>query len=248
MFLGNIISLASGKPLFEFFGQSGCFIFRSAMVMFSYATYISSFCMALFRYSMINCPTRVQKMGMNKFKQFITIFEIVLYIWGGLWSAAVYISTSSPFTMVFCKDQSLIFLQTMNEHRLDDGVDVKFKFGVFIISVFIQFLGICEFIMYFQMFKTLRNKDEILKKNIGKEMYQKRTKRNVISLTGQAFGFGIELIAMITLHLMIQLDLESVFFQPQMVSFYTIVASTLISISQFITSSDMRRFYLKTEV
>lgn len=203
--------------------------------------------MALLRHLMINYSDRVQKIGIENVKKFISILEIVLYIWCSLWSLVVYLYTSSPMTMTFCYDQSVTFLDMLVQHSNSSTDQTIGKWALTFISMFLQSLGILEFIMYFIMFKTLRNKDENLKKNIGKDSYQKRTKRNVMNLTGQAFGFAIEMICMIISHVLIRLDTNSPFLQPQMAPYYVVVASTIVSIGQFMTSPDMRKFYLKTE-
>ena len=84
-----------------------------------------------------------------------------------------------------------------------------------------------------------------MKESISKENIRVRNKTNVITLSGQAWGFVIEIVVTIIVQLTVNLEVDSVFFQPQIAAYYSVMMSTAVSIGQFVTSPDMRRFYLK---
>lgn len=196
---------------------------------------------------MVIHPEKLQKLGQAKVKKFVSTTELVLYAWFGLWSLAGYFFTSSASTMTFCYNQSAIFLDTLTHHTQPDRTVLE-KLSKDFTLASLQLLAVWELLMYIRIFQSLKTKDEKLKKNIGKEMFRMRTKRNIISLSGQALGFGIELMSMVIVQVIARVDSDSPFLQLQMTTIFVIIQGSLLSVVHFMTSPDMRKFYLKFEI
>lgn len=246
MIIGNISSLSQGKSLYDLFGHLGCFVFRQGVIIGVFVGYVSGFSMAFLRYMMVVHPVKLQELGVDKAKRFVNVTELAIYIWLGLWSLIAYFYTSSPFTNTFCYDRSATFLETLVDHVNPTSGTLEKK-SQSIMAFCVLLLSIIELAMYIQIFKALRKKDESMKTSIGKDMFLMRTNRNIISLSGQAFAFGIELIMMIITQIITHTNSTSPYFMPQMTTFNLVIASTILSIGQFLSSPDMRQFYLKFE-
>lgn len=244
--LGNIASLTSGMSLHELLGDVGCFIYWAAIMVFLVTQFTSSFCMALFRWINIIHIEKALLMGTERVKQLVWWVEITIS--GILYSLApiMYIYGSNPVSMTFSYNESKTFLDVLAQHKDPSGTG-QIAHNIFLTVV--QSLGILEMIMYVVMFAHLWLHDQTMKDSISKEHLRKRNKNNIITLTGQAWTFVIEVVVMAVITIAYNLDMDSVFLQPQIGGFYMVMGSTAISIGQFVASPDMRRFYnfMKTE-
>lgn len=244
LWIGNIVSLSTGTSLYELLGDGGCFVFWAALVLIAIVTYTSSFCMSLLRYICIVHVEKALILGMDRIKRFVFVVEATIYVITGLFYALVYAYGSAPLAMTFCYNKSKTFLEVLTHHENPTNVG---HLALMFVLAFQQTLGILEFIMYVILFKTLWKHDQTMKESLSKEHIKSRNKTNVITLVGQAWGFLMEVITLTILLFAINLEMDSVFLQPQIATFYVVIHSTAISVGQFVTSPDMRKFYMKSD-
>ena len=73
-----------------------------------------------------------------------------------------------------------------------------------------------------------------------------RTKKNVITLTGQIISFVLEiLIPLICELLLTKFGSNAYIIEPAGIPIIVIFGTTLIAVAQFITSPELRRFYFQ---
>lgn len=240
LIIGHIISLSTGLSLYGLFGDPGCFVFWGAVNVLVTTTFVSGFCMSLFRWICIIHIDEALIMGMQRVKMLIHVVEGTLYVLALLFQSMVYAYGSKPLAMSFCHDKSKTFLEIKAKHDHDTNAG---EHALKIYVGFLQSLGLLEFLMYVYLFKTLWFHDQKMASSVSEKIIKKRNKTNVITLSGQAWGFAIETITSIATNLLIALNFDSAFLQPQIAPFYYVMTSTALSVGQFVTSPDMRSFY-----
>ena len=114
------------------------------------------------------------------------------------------------------------------------------QFHIFLM-VLVQLFMIAEFVMYIILFKDQynHNKEPQNGNSLGlsADTLQKRQKKNVITLFGQCFTFGIEIVISFTIELSIYMK-----FSANNITFFL---GTLVVASYFVASPELRRFYFK---
>ena len=103
--------------------------------------------------------------------------------------------------------------------------------------------------MYIILYKKLYMNDEAMIGPLPIEKIQFRHKRSAINLTGQIIAFIVKTIV----QLLAQVFLHRVFKQNStfgMTAYpcYIIVTSSITSIAQFVSSPEMKRFYLRQKM
>lgn len=243
--IGKIISMATGKSLLDLFGSNACLVYWASMVTYGCMMATGGFCMALFRWICIMHNDKAKYMGLEKVKNLVIATEVIIIGISCMFFSLTLKYGSAPLSMSFCQDKSVMYLDHVSKHASGSNAG---QVALTLILIFQQGLGILELLMYVFIFKHLKNHDEKKVQGLTKDIIQRRTKRNVITLSGQAWTFGIETILSIFLHVSINWEsAASIFFSPQITPFYVILISSAVSFGQFFTSPEMRRFYLKLE-
>ena len=103
--------------------------------------------------------------------------------------------------------------------------------------------------MYIILYMKIHMNDEAMVGPLPIEKIKLRHKRSAINLTGQIISFMVEMIIVI----LTQIFLHKVFAQNSTFGItaypcYLVVSSGINSIAQFVSSPEMRRFYLKQNV
>ena len=128
--------------------------------------------------------------------------------------------------------------QTIFAHNIQTGVALMFQ----------NFLLI-EAAMNIILYKKLYLNDEAMIGPLPIEKIQLRHKCSAINLTGQIIAFIVETIV----QLLTQVFLHSIFAQNSTYGItaypcYIIITSSIVSIAQFVSSPEMKRFYLKQNI
>ena len=103
--------------------------------------------------------------------------------------------------------------------------------------------------MYIILYKKIHMNDEAMVGPLPIEKIKLRHQRSAINLTGQIISFVVEMsVALLT-----QIFLHKVFDQDSTFGItafpcYIVVTSGINSIAQFVSSPEMRRFYLKENI
>ena len=143
----------------------------------------------------------------------------------------------------FCQGfggQMVSVIQSYNGLSSDD-----INLGPFLIQMSIliaQIQILTELGIYIVIFWTLYNANQTPKLGLTKDTINKRNRKNVITLSGQVISFFIE-----TLCAIIMSSLYSGFelVEPAAVTPMLVIASSIISVSQIVTSPELRQFYFK---
>lgn len=240
MITGNIISLSTGQSLYDLYGDKGCFVFWSGIILFVNISFVGSITMSLFRWICIIHFDTALVLGKERVKHIVHCFERTIYILIAPFLALAYIYGTTPLAKTFCYNKSRTFLRVMAKH--EHSTDVGHQ-ALAIFMGFTQSLGILEFLLYIFLFKKLWSHDQKMASTLPQKQIKTRNKNNIITLSGQAWAFMIEAVTGAIIQLTVNLEFDSVFLQPQIGSFYFVIMATAVSIGQFLTSPDLRRFY-----
>ena len=127
-----------------------------------------------------------------------------------------------------------------------EGVsDEEIQFGKRILSGAIGILQICiiiEFLCYIIIFKGLQKQDKSFIKIIQEDVLKKRLKKNTITLTGQAFGFIVELMYSILAQLLLHFGPQIGVYVSGLLPCALIVTMAAYTSAQIISSPELRRF------
>ena len=109
----------------------------------------------------------------------------------------------------------------------------------------IFFMIVGEFSIYVTIVYHLWNHDKrsLLNKTISDNMRQERNHKNVITLSGQAFSFFLEIVMVI--YCLFHMKYTK-FADPSMMSILIIIANSSVSVAHFVVSHELKR-YLKSE-
>ena len=151
------------------------------------------------------------------------------------WTAISYYKTSSP-EMEFCT--GLKEPVDLSQETADKGKNVLM--GVIFI---IQTLICTEVTMYLVIFWGLHKQNKFHTRGLSLETIKHRNKKNAITLTGQVLSFVVELCTSIIAQLLI-MDNSFGILEPAALTCWIIVITSTVSVLQFMTSPELRRFYM----
>ena len=118
------------------------------------------------------------------------------------------------------------------------GIQIRYLTVLIYQSIFI-----CELVIYMKLCYSLWKHDQGMKDKISDDDFRLRKKKNIITLTGQVISFFTEFFASLLLILVMHNDLMV---NASLVPIVRILSATVISISQFWTSHELKR-YLKNK-
>ena len=145
------------------------------------------------------------------------------------------ISAGSALSLAFSRGQSLkldLTLQQSETAKLGKSL-------LLAVSIFCQFAILFELFCYVEIYRELYQNDLRIAKNIAPGVIRSRRKRNITTLSGQVASFAIEFTFGFIINAMLAFESHA-----HMFPIFNCVVSTLISISQFFTSAELRRHYL----
>ena len=151
------------------------------------------------------------------------------------WTAISFYETSSP-EMEFCT--GLKESADLSQETAGKGKNVLM--GVIFI---IQTLICTEVTMYLVIFWGLHKQNKFHTRGLSLETIKHRNKKNAITLSGQVLSFVVELCTSIIAQLLI-IDNSFGIFEPAALTCWIIVITSTVSVLQFMTSPELRRFYM----
>ena len=141
----------------------------------------------------------------------------------------------STLSLAFARGQSLkldLTLQQSETAKLG-------KYLLVTVTSICQLSILFELFCYAEIYRDLYKNDLRIAKNISPGVIRSRRKRNITTLSGQVASFAIEFTFGFIVNAMLAFESHAYMFP-----IFNCVVSTLISISQFFTSAELRRHYL----
>ena len=133
-------------------------------------------------------------------------------------------------TLFSCGDQS------KENTELEEWILIGKQYQTFALIV-IQIFIVAEFIMYIILFKDMFDHNKELQNGnslgLSADNLQKRQRKNVITLSGQAFTFVVEFVISVLFHFATHEPIP--------------IGQILIAFSYIVTSPELRQFYLSKE-
>lgn len=143
-----------------------------------------------------------------------------------------------PFSSAFVNGLSSKMQLVWNEAKGIPSSDIKDSKRIFLTLTFVSMLFVLsELICYIIIYRTLVNSDSSIKSMVSKETFNKRSRRNVITLAGQSFSFVVEFGFGVTVLITLYYQLD-----PAISLTSVIVTSSLLSLINVMTSHELRRY------
>ena len=168
---------------------------------------------------------------MKKLRKTFWLFSLTstaLTIYGGVLSG-------STLALAFARGRSLKLDLILNPNP-------NAKIGksiVLAIAILLQMASVMEVGCYIEIYRKLYQHDTTVAKKVCPSTLRSRRKRNITNLSGQVISFAIEFTTGILINSMLAFESHASLFP-----IYLSIASTLVSMSQFFTSGELRRHYL----
>jgi hypothetical protein len=227
---------SSGSPLFEILGETACWVMNSLHVCRGLKSTLGGFFMAVYRLILMKRPN----IAMNVRSQRRITYELVFLEWITLilllsiFEVGKKLRGTNVIDALACTDQSMEITGTP-EWKTSFGKQFQIS-----VMVLLQIFMIAEFVMYIILFKDQYDHNKEQNGNslgLSADTLRKRQKKNVITLFGQCFTFGVEIVMSFTIQFAIYLN-----FSPfKTISFL----GTLVVASYFVASPELKRFYFK---
>ena len=112
------------------------------------------------------------------------------------------------------------------------------KYLLVAINSICQLSVLFELFCYATIFRDLYQNDQKMSKMLSLGVLRGRQKRNITTLSGQVISFAVEFIFGLIVNAMLAFESHAYMFP-----IFNCVVSTLISMSQFFTSAELRRHY-----
>ena len=238
----TITPIATQTSMKTFISDKGCYLFWLTSMTFQWVIAVSGFGMAVYRiiayHNMFkkNFGARNIERYIINSERILVIGMLLMYIFG------IYgmLGWEKSILFQFCMDIGPLQAETIVQHQ-----DRNFPTIVKIIRlcplVIAQLLILGEISIYVWLIYKLCKHDKMsLKDGIITELTKReRNQKNVITLFGQVTSFFVEFI--VTVYIMVHITNNSSL-DPSVMPISLIIASTLIAISQIVTSHEMKRF------
>ena len=237
----TITSIAWQTPLKNFVGEIGCYVFWLANMIFQWVISVSGFGMAVYRVMSYHNIFKKNFRARNIERYIIKIGNVLItaIISIQFWIYSI-LGWEKSILYQFCMDIGPLRAETIIQHQ-DKNLSTIFKIIQVCPVLIAQSLILGEFLIYvwllYQLWKhdKTSHNDGIITELTKKE----RNQKNVITLYGQVTSFFVEYI--ICIYVIVHITNKSSL-DPSIMPVSLIVASTLVAISQFVTSHEMKRF------
>lgn len=157
-----------------------------------------------------------------------------------------YKSASGP-TFEFCHGHSVNVDKIILEYQRLDTADIEFDSKLLLIGgVPLQIIHFAELLIYFYLYVYQYNHNKNMVRNgvLSGERLRQRQQRNVVTMSGQAMTFLVQLTFFAIAQVSINVKSVQVL-EPASLPVYLIVVSALVSLTQICASPEMRDHYFK---
>ena len=238
----TIVSLIRRTPLIEDVGAISCWLYWAAIIIHNSSVILGGLGMAAFRLLCI-------KYTYTTVAQVWSLLKKILWYEGLTASLIVVLSMSLGYQLdpntpvVLCRGYSIQMREIIRDYENSDDSDRYISHVSIAIVIMLGLVMPCvELGMYVYLYQHLSDNDRKIEERGGlpKEEIFRRRKRNILTLYGQSFafcieaGFGFFFFMIQTRH-----NMDEFFMEPILV----LVISTVISVAQFWSSPDLKRFY-----
>lgn len=166
----------------------------------------------------------------------ILLLMAFLGIYGGLLAG-------SNLTRSFASGHSMTMSHVVNQFEGTAETTIKLGMTIMAWNTLIALaLIVFELVCYIQIFLELKRNDERIGSALSQDILRYRKKRNVLSLSGQLIGFFLESMMATFIAVMLTFHKNPMFD----ISIYPInltISSAIVSLSQFLTSAELKRYY-----
>ena len=235
------LPIAFQAPLKDFIGVDGCYAFWVAQICYLNQTVVSGTGMGAFRIICLrNLFPTVDKGKLVKYILAVQ-FACAICLTGMLLEAIILNGWERVIFYQFCMGLGSTSADVINIYEnkhFDEILAKRLRQMVVFIS---QICIIVELLMYVWIIKELWSHDKTKHQEgiITKHMREERNRKNVITIYGQIASFVTELIG--SVYIMIHVANESLT-DPSVMPISTIIIFFFVSLSQFFTSHELRRF------
>ena len=236
------VPIAVQTPMFEIFGKKACYVFWLANFTFVWKLVTSGTGMAVYRLFCLryifkrNLNTRSMARKIQTAEAIVTLGAILISVtlfnmYG--WEKAVNYQQ--------CMDLGHKQVETLQEYKIKEYDDLIYKGLRAFLGLVIRCFILLEFVIYLWIIYHLWKHDErsFKEKVISNHMRKERNHKNIITLKGQMLTFLIEIIYSIYVAMH---NFNPDFADASVKSISLIIASTIVSIVQILTSHEMMRF------
>ena len=230
MFKLTLATLNQG-PLYQILAGTPCIVIRSLWLCRGLKIFLGGLFMSVYRIILIRRPD----IAISVKSQRRITYGLVVLEWVTLGILFVMFQIGNNLyprsrTHFSCWDQS------KEKTELEEWILIGKQYQTFALIVLQMFI-VTEFVMYLILFKDMfdHNKELQNGKSLGisADNLRKRQRKNVITLSGQAFTFVVEFVICVLLHFATHEPLP--------------FGQILIVFSYIVTSPELRQFYLCKE-
>ena len=236
------VPIAVRTPMFEIFGKKACYVFWLANFTFVWKLVTSGTGMAVYRLFCLryifkrNLNTRSMARKIQTAEAIVTLGAILISVtlfnmYG--WEKAVNYQE--------CMDLGHKQVETLQEYKIKEYDDLIYKGSRAFLGLVARCFILLEFLIYLWIIYHLwkHNEQSCKEKVISNHMRKERNHKNIITLKGQMMTFLIEITYSIYLAMH---NFNPDFADASVKSISLIIASTIVSIVQILTSHEMMRF------
>ena len=238
----TIVPIATQTPLIEFVGEKGCYVYWFVSMTWQWITLVSGFGMAVYRVLAYHNMFKKNFKASNMDKFIIKAERVVIAVLLLIYIFGIYglLGWGKSILFQFCMDIGPFQAHTIVEHQ-DKDLSALIKIIRLCPIIIAQMFILGELFIYVWLIYQLWKHDEISQKEkiITEKTHTERNQKNVITLYGQVSSFFVEFTT--TIYIIVHITNNSAL-DPSVMPISLIVVFTLIALSQFLTSHEMKRF------
>ena len=234
----TIISLTLATPILDLYGPNACDLYYGFLIAHNTLVATGGFFMALFRMLCVQFQSYIQSLEKLMVKLLWLQYMCSVGMWTLGWVAVDVYGSSNTFD--FCRG----YTTKMAHVLMNQNPEEKEKGKRLLLTsiLFPQTFVILEFIFYIVIFLSLRERNNSFLQILQRDVLEKRTKKNIITLTGQAITFTVEVTYTLLMQTLIHFGKVGGFLEPGILPCALIPAMAGITASQLLSSPELRRF------
>ena len=236
------VPVAVRTPMFEIFGKKACYVFWLANFTYVWKLVTSGTGMAVYR---LFCLKYIFKRNLNtkSMARKIQTAEAIVTLGAILISVTMFnmYGWEKAVNYQECMDLGHEQVETLQQYKNKEYDDLIYKGSRAFLGLVARCFILLEFLIYLWIIYHLWKHDEqsCKEKVISNHMRKERNHKNIITLKGQMITFLIEITYSIYLAMH---NFNPDFADASVKSISLIIASTIVSIVQILTSHEMMRF------
>ena len=242
----TILPIVFQIPLYEYIGTFGCYGFWFIQVIDGHAHVIFGFGMAIYRlicFENLLMKSLLKKLLIKR----ILIAESLAIFFQALTSVVglELIGWQKSYIVQYCMNMSPLKADIVSEYSQGSILIFGKSLRIFK-NVLGQVMVIGELLIYLRIISSIWKHDQDAKDKdiISSQVQKQRNHKNVITLYGQAASFLVELTFAIYL-LIYHLHIPAEYRDPSHVIISYLISNTLVSVTQFLSSHELRNFVFK---